>query len=58
MPLPNNHLNKGKYPQSGEEDLNGSTISDISHISQFIQTNTHNKTNMPWGSKQIVFCAY
>ena len=34
LPLPNIHLNKGKYPHSGDADLNGSRISDISHISQ------------------------
>ena len=32
IPLQNIHLNKGKCPQSGEEDLNGSIISDISCI--------------------------
>ena len=35
MPLPNIHLNTGNYPQSGKELNNFSTISDISHISQF-----------------------
>ena len=34
MPLPNIHLKKGKYLQTGEEPLNFSTISDISHNSQ------------------------
>ena len=34
MPLPNIHLNKGKYPQSGKEINNVSTISDTSCISQ------------------------
>ena len=34
MPLPNIHLNKGKYTQSGEEPLKVNTISDISKISQ------------------------
>ena len=33
MSLPNIHLNKGKYPQSGEVLLNVSAY-DISHISQ------------------------
>ena len=27
-----NHLNKDKCPQSGEEDLNGKPLSDLSHI--------------------------
>ena len=34
MPLPNTHLNKGKYSQSGKELKNFSTIYDISLISQ------------------------
>ena len=34
MPLPNTHLNNGKYPQSGRDIKNVSTISDISHICQ------------------------
>ena len=34
MPLANMHLSMGKYPQSGEELKNVSSISDISHISQ------------------------
>ena len=34
IPLPNILINKGKYPQSGEESLTVSTISDTSHISQ------------------------
>ena len=34
MPLQDIHVGTGKYSQSGDEDLNGSTISDISHISQ------------------------
>ena len=34
MPLPNIHLKKGIYPQSGKELKHFSTISDISHTSQ------------------------
>ena len=34
IPLPNIHLNKGKYSQSGKELKNVSNISDISHTSQ------------------------
>ena len=34
MPLPNVHLNKGKYLQSGKGIKNFSIISDISHTSQ------------------------
>ena len=31
MPLPNIHLKKGKYPQSGKELINFSTIPDMPH---------------------------
>ena len=34
MHFPNIHLNQGKYPHSGEDTLNVSTLSGISHISQ------------------------
>ena len=34
MPLPNMHLNKGKYLKSGKEIKHFSTISDISCIRQ------------------------
>ena len=34
MPLPNIHLNKGKYPQSSKELKHVSTISDIRRIIQ------------------------
>ena len=33
MPLPNIHLNKGKYTQSGKELKHFSTISDVSRTS-------------------------
>ena len=50
MPLSNIHINKGRYPQSGDEDLNVSTISDISQISQVY---ADNQCSMQWGSKQL-----
>ena len=41
----NIHLNKGKYPQSGDEDLNGNTIYLIqATLAKFMQTSPNNKT--------------
>ena len=34
MALPNIYINKGKWRQSKDENLNASAISDISNISQ------------------------
>ena len=39
MPLPNIHLNKGKYTPCGKEPKCFSTISDINHISQVYADN-------------------
>ena len=39
MPLPNIHLNNGKYPQNDKEVKFFSSISDISHISQVYADN-------------------
>ena len=56
MPLPNIHLKKGKYPQSGKELKHFRTISDIIyHISQLYADKPNNNTNMLWGYKP---CAY
>ena len=59
MPLANIHLNKDKYPHSGEEPWNFSTASDIqATFAKFMQKSPNNKTNMPQGYKQMVSCAY
>ena len=39
IPLANIRFNKGKYPQSSEEPLDFSTVSDISYISQVYSDN-------------------
>ena len=57
MPLPNIHLNKGKYPYSGKEPLNLVLCLISATVAKFMQTSPNNKTNMPQGYKQTVSSA-
>ena len=53
MAFPNILRNKDKYPQSGEEPLNLSIISDISHISQVYADKPKQSMQYGMGSKQL-----
>ena len=58
MPLPNIHLNKGKWPQSGKELYTFSSISIYAILVKFMKTSQNNNNNMLQGYKQLVPCAY
>ena len=53
MPLPNIHINKGKYPQSGKEIKTFNTISNISCISQVYADKPKQSMLYAVGSKQL-----
>ena len=54
MPLPNIHLNKGKYPLYGKDPLKVVSMGAICHISQFYASKPKQYIySMLWGYEQL-----